>query len=139
VQPARYAGVEVYGRVVLSEDTPAARQGVLDAIAEMIDGVAECRFGGLIGQSSLFAHIESQPYVRYAYGITLSNTNVHAHKTKEGDVAIAPDALAYLAKAELEFVSGTVARGIAAGATKPVSKPASSNGSDAALQAGGAR
>jgi hypothetical protein len=106
VAGAKYAGIEVYGRIVLSEDTPAARQGVLDAINGMIDSVEDCRFGGFVGQSSLFAHIESQPNVRYAYGITLSGADAHSHKTKEGDIAIAPDALAYLAKAELEFIGG---------------------------------
>jgi hypothetical protein len=108
---ARYAGVEVYGRVVLSEDSEAARRGVLEAIEQMIDAVGDCRFGGRLGVSALFACIEMQPQVRYAYGVTLSNADRHAHKTEEGDIAIAPDALAYLAKAELEFIEGPAADG----------------------------
>jgi len=104
VIPARYVGINVYGRIVLTENTAANRQQVLEEIARLVDGASTGAFGKCVDFGRLFSALEMHPCVKAVSQLSLEYSGAGGYKNDHGDIVLHPDSLAYLKDTGIEFI-----------------------------------
>jgi len=104
ILPARYLRIEAGGRIVLTEDTPAARNRVEEKLRELIDFERKGKFGTDIVCGRIFSHLEMLDCVVRVTGLTLSCIGEGGRKNEQGDIAVYPDTLALLHHIDIEYV-----------------------------------
>lgn len=103
VSPA-YVGVEVHGKLRLSQDTPRARERVYEKIEKLVSYQGkEKPFGTVISYGELFTSLESMEEVRMVIELSLQKNGTAAVKNERGDILCQADALSYVEKLNLEF------------------------------------
>ena len=102
---ARYVGIEVNGRVVLTEGTIDARRRVNDKLAELIDFSHRQAFGARISVGRILSHLEMLDCVKKVTELSFSRLGEGAQKGEQGDIQIFPDALPWLHSINIEFVA----------------------------------
>ncbi len=100
VLPPKYVRVEADGRIVLTENTPAYRLLVENAIKEHTGGA----FGRSLVYGRIFSRLEMLSCVAKVSDLSLTCAGEGAHKNEQGDIVIYPDAIACLDKINIEFV-----------------------------------
>ncbi len=104
VVSARYVGVSVYGRIVLSENTVQERDRVTGFISSVVDCVGEGAFGKNVDYGRLFSALELHPNVKQIGDFSLEYSGDGGYKNEQGDIVIHPDSLSYLKEIGIEFV-----------------------------------
>lgn len=104
VVPPRYVGVEVYGRITLTRDTPQVRKAVWDCLKSEINGEDKKeRFGAVIACGRLFVALENLEGVEKVQELNLERVGQAAGKNDRGDLLLHEDALPYLRDVKIEF------------------------------------
>lgn len=106
IVPARYVGVGVHGRIVLTENTAAARQSVLDCLSSLIDFTRTKQFGLSVVYGKVFSRLEMLDCVAKVAQLGFDHLGEGGEKNAHGDIVVNPDSLAYLHETDLEFVQG---------------------------------
>ncbi len=104
VVSARYVGISVYGRIVLSENTEPGREKVSEFISSVVDCVDEGAFGKNVDYGRLFSALELHPNVKQIGDFSLEYSGNGGYKNEQGDIVIYPDSLSYLKEIGIEFV-----------------------------------
>ncbi len=104
VIPARYVGVNVYGRITLTEKTNSARTQLHNFIYTLVDRVKSGEFGKMVDYGRLFSALELHFYVKSINDLSLEYSGNGGFKNEQGDIVIHPDSLSYLNEIGIEFV-----------------------------------
>ena len=104
ILPARYAGIEVAGRMKLTDDSPANRARVEETLREQVESTGTKRFGAGIVYGRVFSRLELLDCVVRVEQLAFSCMGDAAVKSGQGDIDLHPDALAYLSGIHIEYV-----------------------------------
>ena len=103
VSPA-YVGIEVYGRIVLNEDSKETRKRVMERIRELIDYQKQERpFGNVISYGKVFTALEAMDEIKMIRELSLEKNGSAAYKNDRGDILCQEDALSYVERMNIEF------------------------------------
>ena len=103
VSPA-YVGIEVYGKIVLNEDSKEARKRVMERIRDLIDYQKQERpFGTVISYGKVFTSMEAMDEIKMIRELSLEKNGSAAYKNDRGDILCQEDALSYVERMNIEF------------------------------------
>lgn len=103
VIPARYLAVEIYGRLLLRENTREARRRVEELLRSCADFSGGCDFGRPIVYGRLFSLLEMLDCVRKVERLSLECAGLGGMRSEQGDIVVHPDTLPWLARLEIEY------------------------------------
>ncbi|MCL2400696.1 MAG: hypothetical protein FWC91_13250 [Defluviitaleaceae bacterium] len=106
VLPAKYAGVEVEGKILLSPYSQEICQTVEEKLKELIDFMQRKKFGAKLDKGYIFSQLERLPFVTKINFLNLISGDEGAERTEQGDVLVKPDVLTYIRDINVEFADG---------------------------------
>ena len=99
-----YVGIEVYGKIVLQNNTPEEREKVEKRIRELINYQGkEKPFGNMISYGKVFTSLEAMDEVKLIRELALEKNGSGAMKNDRGDILCQEDALSFVEKMNIEF------------------------------------
>lgn len=101
---ARYLGIAVYGRILLTENSPALRARIEQELASLVDTVRTGEYGRKVDYGRVFAALELLEGVRSVAQLSFEYVGEGGKKNEHGDILAGPDTLTYLRETGLEFV-----------------------------------
>ena len=97
-----YAAVKVYGDITIERSVPGAKEEIERVIGDYFE---ECRnkFGSKLIYSKLYEMIDRLSFVISLNTLTLETHGSGAQRTREGDLILSSNVMAYLSETELMF------------------------------------
>ncbi len=100
----KYVGVNVYGRISLTENTPTVQKEINKFLQDFVDSTNKGEFGKNVDYGKLFFALELHPAVKVISQLSLEYSGDGGYKNKQGDIVIHPDSMSYLQEVEIEYL-----------------------------------